>query len=352
MIPPTYRRAGWVAAAGASLLWACGGESTSGPPVDLDAIVLDTIFEIGGLDGESWETFGGIWAVAGAPDGRFAVLDIDASAVHVYDEAGRHVASIEETGLDEGQLDTPTGLAWSAPDQLLVWDPGSSWISRFAVRGSGVRFEDRFLAFAFGETGFCASRDRMYLSYWQDGDVVHEIGPQGIVRSFGPAPAVVGMETLGPELQEIATEELTPSTLLCSSKGLLEASFMQSQVRMYDWDGNLLWGRELDGFRPIYVYTLDGMGLGRGFDTVDGSHLLRSVVPWGADMALVQYELRTQEVPEEGDVEVIESRLVRLDDGEEIARTRSLPVVLSAQGTRLYLVQSAPFPRVIAVEAS
>jgi hypothetical protein len=270
----------------------------------------------------------------------------------VYDDTGRHVGSIEETGLDEGQLDTPTGLAWSGPGQLLVWDPGSSWVSRFAVSGSGVRFQDRFLAFAFGETGFCASRDRTYLSYFQGGQVVHEIGPQGLLRSFGPVPAVVGMETLGPELQEIATEELTPSALLCTGHGLLETSLMQSQVRMYDWDGALLWGRELEGFRPIYVYTPDGMGLGRGFDAAQGSHLLRSAVPWGDDMALLQYELRTQEIPEEGEVEVIESRLVRLEDGEEVARTRALPVVLSAQGSRLYLIQTDPFPTVIVAEAS
>jgi len=352
MTPPTYRRARWVAAAGASLLWACAGDAASGPPAELDAISLDTVFEIGAPDGESWETFGGIWAVEGAPDGRFAVLDIDASAVHVYDDTGRHVGSVEEVGLDEGQLDTPTGLAWSAPGQLLVWDPGSSWVSRFAVSGSGIRFENRFLAFAFGETGFCADRDRTYLSYWQDGQVVHEIGPEGLVRSFGPAPSVVGMETLGPELQEIATEELTPSALLCTSQGLLEASFMQSQVRMYDWDGNLTWGRELEDFRPIYVYTPDGMGLGRGFDTVEGSHLLRSVVAWGDDMALLQYELRTQEIPDEGEIEVIESRLVSLEDGGEVARTRNLPVILSAQGSRLYLVQTAPFPKVIVAEAS
>jgi hypothetical protein len=347
----TYRRARWVAAAGVGLLGACGGDAASGPPADLDAVTLDTLFEIGAVDGESWETFGGIWAVEGAADGRFAVLDIDASAVHVYDDTGRHVGSIDEVGLEEGQLDTPTGLAWSAPGELLVWDPGSSWVSRFAVSGSAVRFEDRFLAFAFGETGFCASDGRTYLSYWQDGQVVHEIGPQGLVRSFGPAPSVVGMETLGPELQEIATEELTPSALLCTSHGLMEASFMQSQVRMYDWDGDLVWGRELADFRPIYVYTPDGMGLGRGFDTEQGSHLLRSIVAWGDDMALLQYELRTQEIPEEGEVEVIESRLVRLVDGEEVARTRTLPVILSAQGSRLYLVETDPFPKVIVTEA-
>ena len=160
------------------------------------------------------------------------------------------------------------------------------------------------------------------------------------------------METLGPELQEIATEELTPSALLCTEEGVLEASFMQAQVRLWSPDGTLVWGRDLDDFRPIYVYTPDGMGLGRGFDTAQGSHLLRSAVGWGEGLALLQYELRTQEIPEEGDIEVIESRLVRLSDGAEQGRTRALPLILATQGSHLFLAQSEPFPKVIAVEAS
>jgi hypothetical protein len=42
---------------------------------------------------------------------------------------------------------------------------------------------------------------------------------------------------------------------------------------------------------------------------------------------------------------------VRLGDGEEVARTRTLPVILSAQGSRLYLVETDPFPKVIVAEA-
>jgi hypothetical protein len=223
-------------------------------------------------------------------------------------------------------------------------------VSRFSVRDSGVQFADRWRAFAFGETGFCANQGRTYLSYFQDGQIIHELGPEGPVRSFGAAPGVVGVETLGPELQEIAIEELTPSALLCTPRGVLDVSFIQSQIRLHDWDGELIWGRELEDFTPIEVYTPDGMGLGRGFDQRDGSHLLRSVVPWGDGVALVQHELRTQEIPEEGEVEVIESRLIRLDDGAELARTRAFPLMLTAQGQRLYQVEDAPFPHVTVLE--
>ena len=327
-----------------------GGEVTFTAPTSFDAVGLDTLFQVGGAGGEPWQSFGGIWDVEAASDGHFAVLDLEAPAVHVYDGTGIHVGSIDATGLDEGALDRPNGLAWGGEGDLLVWDPGSSWISRFAVGARSVEFAERSMAFAFGETGFCATGDRVYLSYWQDGNVVHEIGAEGIVRSFGPAPTVVGAETLGPELQEIAIEELTPSGLLCTPSGVLDVSFVQSTIRMHDQDGNQLWAHDLADFTPIVAYTPDGMGLGRAFDENSGSHLLRAVVPWGDSSALVQHELRMREVPEEGEVEVIESRLIRLSDGVELDRTRALPLVLAAQGSRLYMVQKSPFPQVVVVE--
>jgi hypothetical protein len=334
---------------GAAALAACvdgGTDAPAEPPATLEGLALDTLFEVGASN----PTFGGIWDVEAAPDGRFAVLDIEAPAVHVFDANGALTGSITATGLDEGALDRPSGLAWAGAGELLVWDPGSSWISRFDVGEGGVEFRDRSMAFAFGETGFCSSGGRTYLSYWQEGAVVHEIGAEGAVATFGSAPHVVGADSLGPELQEIAIEELTPSALLCTADGVLDVSFTQSAIRLHDRDGGEIWSREFADFTPIVVYTPDGMGLGRRFDATRGSHLLRSVAHWGGSLALVQHELRTQEIPDEGEIEIFESRLIRLEDGAEVARTRSLPLVLSAQGTRLYLVAREPSPRVLVVE--
>lgn len=342
------RRAATLAVAAGATLSACAAGETL---TSLAALELETLFVVGSADGEAWETFGGIWDVEAARDGRFAVLDLEAPAVHVFDASGAHVGSITETGLEPGALDRPSGITWSDAGELEVWDPGSSWISRFSVREAAVEYLDRRRAFAFGETGFCSAAGRTYLSYFQDGQVVHEIGAEGgTVRSFGPAPHVVGAETLGPELQEIAVEELTPSALLCTSPGVLDVSFVQSLIRLHDSDGTLVWGRELADFVPVVVYTDDGMGLGRRFDQTNGSHLFRSVVPMGDGMALVQHEIRTQEVPEEGEVEVVESRLIRLEDGAEVDRSRALPLFLAGQGTRLYEVRRSPFPHVIVLE--
>lgn len=353
----SFRARATLALAGSLALTACGAEGGEGDEATeeeatgLAALALDTLFSVGAPAGEPWETFGGIWDVEASADGRFAVLDLEAPAVHVFDGRGVHVGSITQKGLEPGALDRPTGIAWGADGELLVWDPGSSWITSFTVGAAGVQYAARRRAFAFGETGFCSTRGRVFLSYWQDGSIIHEIGPDGgPVRSFGPAPAVVGIETLGPELQEIATEELTPSGLLCVPQGVLDVSFVQSLIRFHDLDGTLRWSRELADFVPIVAYTDDGMGLGRRFDAVRGSHLLRSIVAMGGDMVLVQHEVRTQEIPEEGEVELFESRLVRLSDGAEVDRTRSLPLFLAGEGTRLYAVREKPFPQVVVLE--
>jgi hypothetical protein len=133
---------------------------------------------------------------------------------------------------------------------------------------------------------------------------------------------------------------------------VLDVSFMQSVIRFHDLDGNQLWGHDLADFTPIVAYTPDGMGLGRMFDPDGGSHLLRSVTYWGDETALVQHELRTREIPEEGEIEVFESRLVRLADGVELERTRALPLVLASQGSRIYVVRTDPAPEVLVIEVS
>ena len=346
------RRAALAAVVLASL-WGCGGDSASAPPSALQGLTLDTLFTVGAAQGEAWEAFGGIWDVEVSPSGYLALLDIEAAQVHVYDPTGAYVGSITQTGLEEGGLEGPSGLAWSAPADLLVWDPGGSWISRFAVGAAGgLEFVERWRAFAFGETGFCAEGDRTYLSYWQpDGLVVHEIGRDGPVASFGAAPEIPGVETLGPELQEIAIEELTPSGLSCAPSGVLDVSFFGSQVRFHDLGGTEIWSRDFEDFTPLVVSTPDGMGLDREFDATSGTHLLRSAVGWGDDLALVQHELRTQEFAEPGEAQVIESRLIRLEDGAEVDRTRDLPLILATWGARLYAVHDQPFPQVIVIEA-
>jgi hypothetical protein len=347
-----------VAIATSGILSACSEDSAPATPVSpsadlpetLEGIAGDTLFEIGASQGESWQTFGGIWDVDVSPSGNIAILDIDTGQAHVYGPDGAHIGSVVERGLEPGSLEGPSGLAWRDADELLVWDPAASWVSRFTVGNGGVEFQQQSRAYAFGETGFCAAGDRTYLSFFQDSLVVHEVGEEGIARSFGSAPEIPGMSTLGPELQEIAVEELSPSGLLCTPQGVLDVSMFGSRIRFHDPDGTLVWERELEDFSPMVVSTPDGVGLARQFDAAQGTPLLHSVVRWGDDFALVQHEIRTREFPAEGEIPMIESRLIRLSDGTEVDRTRELPRILATWGRRIYMVVNEPYSKIVVVE--
>jgi len=318
-------------------------------PSSFDDLVFDTIFELGTETGAPHQVFEGIWDIEASSDGRLAVLDLGGPGVHLFNSEGGHISSLTEIGLGEGQLDRPSGIAWSMPGRLTLWDPGSSWVSSFDVGLGSLTFRGRWRAFAFGETGFCSVRDRTYISYWHDGKIIHEFGLEGPVASFGEAPHVVGVDQLGPELREIAIEELTPSALLCTPRGVMDVSFTQSLVRLHGEDGQEVWSREIEDFNPIIAYSDDGIGLGRRFDAGKGSHLLRSVVPWGDSMVLIQHEVRMREIPDEGEIIILESRLLSLENGDEMARTRDLPLVSGAQGDRLYLVRDSPLSKVTVV---
>lgn len=335
----------WVAVA---LAGACADAPE--PPLTFGTLAFDTAFVIGAEDGAPQEAFEGVWDIDVDAEGRVAILDIGAPAIHLYDHAGTHLGSIDAEGLDEGQIDAPSGIVWASQGELLVWDPGSSWVSRFRAYTDGFDFVERWRAFAFGETGFCGVADRVFLSYYLNDLVVHEIGPEGIIGSYGAAPTIAGAENLEAELLDIAIEELTPSALLCTEAGIVDVSFTQATARLHDTAGSEVWSRRLDDVRPITAYSDDFIGLGRAFDEDEGSHLLRSLAPWGRDHVLVQHEVRRQEYPEAGEAEVFESRIISLADGSEVDRTRELPLVLTAGSGKLFFVRQVPFPTVTAVQ--
>ena len=67
---------------------------------------------------------------------------------------------------------------------------------------------------------------------------------------------VAGGDVLGPDLLDIAVEELTPSALLCTPEGVVDVGFVQSTARLHGWDGASRWSGELEGFRPIVAFPM------------------------------------------------------------------------------------------------
>jgi len=343
--------------AGLLLLTGCGDEEVPAPmpaesPSHLQNLHFDTLAIIGDPAGDAWEAFVGIWDVTVAQDGTFAVLDSQAPAVHVYDDQGGHLTSISEDGFQLGQLSRPSGASWTPGGELHVWDPSNRRISLYSVSAVGSEFVSMRNAEAFGETGFCALGDRTYLSFLMDGRIVHEVGTGGtITHSFSEAPSITGIDAIPDGAREMALEDLTPSRLLCLNDRIVEVSYFQPRIRLHDPEGSTIWTTELDGFRPVTPISPDGMGVGFEYAAGEGSHMARSVVPWGDGTVLVQYELRAPGPRPAGqDFHGLESRLIDLATGEELDRTSDLPLFLGARGDRFIQVRQSPQPQVVVLE--
>jgi len=328
------------------------GAPAGAAPGSLAGLRFDTLAVIGNPDGAAWEAFGGIWDVAMAPDGSFAVLDAQAPAIHLFNAQGGPAGSIVERGFVLGEISRPSGIGWSAGGDLFIWDPANRRISRFSVGPSGPAYADMRGAEAFGETGFCVLGNRLYLSFLEGGQIVHEVEPAGgLGRSFSDAPDVIGIGVIPDAAREMAIEDLTLSRLLCVDGRILEVSDLQPRLRLHDADGTTLWTAELADFVPVLPHSPDGMGVGFQYAEGTGSHMARSAVAWGSGTALVQYELRQPGArPAGADFHAIESRLIDLATGQELDRSRELPLLLGGQGNRFLEVRQTPFPQVILLE--
>ncbi len=298
------------------------------------------------------DPLGGIWDASVAPGGSFAVLDVQGPVIHVFGADAAPIGTIDARGSGPGQIARPSGISWADSGHLAVWDPSNDRISRFAAGAAGISFVDQRGASAFGETGFCAMGERAWISFLQDGQVVHEVGSGGgITRSSSPAPEVVGIDAISGGARDMALEDLSPSRLLCHEGVIVEVGYFQPRVRALDPDGAVLWSVEPADFTPVLPVSPDDMGVGFEYAEGTGSHLARSIVPWGSDRVLVQYEIRLPGPRPAGrDFHALESRLFDLATGAEIDRTRDLPLFLGASGDRFLQVRQNPTPEVVVME--
>lgn len=54
--------------------------------------------------------------------------------------------------------------------------------------------------------------------------------------------------------------------------------------------------------------------------------------------------------PDDREFHGIDSRLIALDSGEEVARTTTLPLLAAVRGERFLIIDNVPYPRALVVE--
>ncbi|MEX1257118.1 MAG: hypothetical protein WEG36_05825 [Gemmatimonadota bacterium] len=340
---------------GAALLTICAcraddSVATSGSP--LEGVEFDTLAVVGVLEGDPSEVFSRIRSVALAPDGRFAVLDDRTPMLALFDAEGTLLGAVTASGQGPGELGRPWEVLWTHDGDLLVLDPSNRRISRFRPTDGELALVDTRQIQIFGD-GFCVLRDRIFFNLIWDGRMMHELGDDGRgARSFGEPPELAVAEGVVGVAREIVMEMWSSGRLFCdeASGTLLEVGISHPRAQLYDLDGTPRWTIELaDLYFLLPNVSSDGRGVGYRQDEERGTHILRSVLPWRPGEILLQYSF-AHPGAESGPVAAVESRLLTVADGGEVARTRSLPEFIAASGDRYVQIEREPFPRVLLVQ--
>ncbi|HEY8468942.1 MAG TPA: 6-bladed beta-propeller [Longimicrobiales bacterium] len=95
----------------------------------------ETLFSIGTMEGESWETFGEVAQVAFDARDNLYVLDRGNHRVLVYDAAGRFVRELGRQGGGPGEFQAPLGFAVGRDGTVIVADAAHRNLTIFRPDG-------------------------------------------------------------------------------------------------------------------------------------------------------------------------------------------------------------------------
>jgi hypothetical protein len=97
------------------------------------------VYTVGAADGESWEMFSGITAMAFDAADNLYVLDSQNTRVVVFDPAGRFVRQFGKRGSGPGELLAPFGLTVASDGHVVINDVGNRAFVVFQPTGEHVR---------------------------------------------------------------------------------------------------------------------------------------------------------------------------------------------------------------------
>jgi len=104
---------------------------------------VETLYTVGAVEGEAWETFGSVSSLAFDADGTLFVLDEAVGHIVAVDTTGSHVRTISNEGDGPGELGRPEGLAVFSDGRIGVLDFAKVGLQLFSRDGTfleGIRF--------------------------------------------------------------------------------------------------------------------------------------------------------------------------------------------------------------------
>lgn len=304
-----------------------------------EPIALSSRWSVGLLEGEPEYMFGHIVDVASDGAGNVYVLDQSRTRLSVFDERGHFVTAAEGKGEGPGEFNYPVAMARDDEDRILVLDSGNRRINTYVLQGTALKFAGSRRTL-FSAMDLCTLGSRVFVLGYFDGFLVHELSPGGgIAQSFGEPfrqdNSFVARATADGKMECV---EASASVLIASEKlGIVAA---------YSADGERRWSKRLSGFNAMIVEVL-GPGRVRYSKPEDGGpeDLTTSLLHLGREMVLVQFGKAFPKMGSVEEIQEVQSRVLSIPTGEEVARTQALPRLDESDGTLLFSHGSLPYPR-------
>jgi hypothetical protein len=339
---------------GVSILLAGGCGRTANDAERVLSFASDTVAVIGVLDGADHEVFGRLGAAAVQGGLGVVLLDEQAGAALWYDLDGAFRGRLGGgRGQGPGDLNMPIAVHAGADSTLWILDRENVRISQFTVQASGTISYTGSLAGGFPDGSVCRLRGRLFEAGLRSGALLHELSEAGTVGSWGTAPEIDGIESAG-EWRFAAEPQVLQGKVLCAedSETIVMALASHPLVRAFDAGGAVRWETRLTEFTPV-GFTVDPNGrLRPAIDAENGAYFLKSIVPWNDGTVLIQYEVRMRGPrPENADFHGVDSRLLDLATGAELASSRDLPRIAARSGDHVVVIANTPYPRAVIVRA-
>jgi 6-bladed beta-propeller len=299
-------------------------------------LVVDTLFEVGVLEGDACQTFGRIGSAAVDAAGRVVVVDELNRAVRVFGRDGRCLASIGRPGAGPGEFREPRRVRIHA-DTMHVLDVANVRIERF-VLGSAAPELLPATPLRVVPEDFCFLGARLFVLAHHDGRAIHEIDAHGNpIRSFGTAA-----DEQYPELGAVDAD----GYLLCDAAAgvVVHAVLQRPIVRAYGLDGVERWRVEIPGYRGVRITPGDNGSIRFTAPESGGlPDLTASLTAIHLDRALLQIGtvagLRV--------FDAVRSFELDLATGSLAPLTVALPVILSSHADLLVASETDDYPNIL-----
>lgn len=284
-----------------------------------------------GDDEEGPAVFGEITDAAIDGAGNILVLDRQAVRVSVFDPEGGFLGSFGGRGDGPEELREPRHFTLLGADRIAVPIPGR--IKVFRPEEGQWRLDD-LMELSMVTNDVCStSDDRLFVSAWQEegNTTVHEIAGAGIVSSFG---------TGYPSDNWLLQFQMSEGLIACMDHParLAYAFRYAPHVRMFAFDGSLLWNAALSDHTSIEITTTPGSV---SMSPTDDYDLLASIRGTPSGHIILQYAHRRA-----GNDSHLRTYLVDGATGSGALVNRDLPSIKFI-GPDSYIAAFAdPYPRI------